>query len=177
MNFTEQTLFPALISAILLSTFTCVIAFFSKIEYADNTSNSSTGENMLPFYYLSVTTNLIMGFILVFSTKNKEDFDIKYPFLKGPTFLLVLLIFSGIAAVFKLLSPVQGSYPLIGDILPVLSGLLGCVVFLDRWIQASETQMTLPAFFTAILAFEQPVGFFCLFAGIIHLFFSQVLFL
>ena len=132
---------------------------------------------MLPFYYLSVTTNLIMGFILVFSAKNKEEFNVKYPFLRDPTFLLVLLIFTGISAVFKLLSPVGGSMLLIGDLIPALSGFLGCTVFLDRWIQASKSQLTLPAFFTRIVDFEQIIGFCCLFAGITHLLFSQVLFL
>ena len=132
---------------------------------------------MLPFYYLSVTTNLMMGAILVLSAKNKEEFNIRYPFLGEPTFLLVLLIFSGISAVFKLLSPIAGTAPLVGDIIPALSGFLGCIVFFDRWLKASENQMTLPPFFTRILNFEQPLGFFCLFAGITHLLFSQVLFL
>ena len=132
---------------------------------------------MLPFYYLSVTTNLMMGAILVLSAKNKEEFNIKYPFLSDPTFLLVLLIFSGISAVFKLLSPIGGTAPLVGDIIPALSGLLGCIVFFDRWLKVSENQLALPVFFTRILNFEQPIGFFCLFAGITHLLFSQVLFL
>ncbi len=132
---------------------------------------------MLPFYFLSVITNLIMGGILLLSAKDKEDFSIKYPLLNDPTFLLVLLIFSGISAVFKLLSPIGGTVPLIGDIIPALSGIFGCIVFFDRWIKASEKQLTLPPFFTRILTFEQPIGFFCLFAGVTHLLFSQVLFL
>ncbi|EEV20507.1 hypothetical protein E4N71_09070 [Treponema vincentii] len=132
---------------------------------------------MLPFYYLSVTTNLMMGGILILSAKDKEEFNIKYPLLNDPTFLLVLLIFSGISAVFKLLSPVGGSVPLVGDIIPALSGLFGGVVFFDRWLKASENQMTLPPFLAPILNFEQPIGIFCLFAGITHLLFSQVLFL
>ena len=126
------------------------------------------GTYMLPFYFLSVTTNLMMGGILLLSAKNKEEFNIKYPLLNDPTFLLVLLIFSGISAVFKLLSPVVG---------PAGGGILGCIVFFDRWVKASENHLTLPPFFTRILAFEQPIGFFCLFAGVTHLLFSQVLFL
>lgn len=132
---------------------------------------------MLPFYYLSVTTNLVMGAIIVFSVKNKEEYAIKYPFLVDPTFLLVLLIFSGIAAVFKLLSPIAGTVPLVGDIIPSLSGLLGCVVVFDRWLKTSDTHLSLAPLFVRILTFEQPIGFFCLFAGITHLLFSQVLFL
>lgn len=132
---------------------------------------------MLPFYYVSVTTNLVMGLILVFSAKNKEEFKIKYPFLQDPTFLLVLIIFSGIAAVFKLLSPVAGNYPIIGDIIPALAGLLGCIVFFNQWSTETENQIALPAFLTAITEFERPIGFFCVAAGVIHLLFSQVIFL
>ena len=135
------------------------------------------GTYMLPFYFLSVTTNLMMGGILLLSAKDKEEFSIKYPLLNDPTFLLVLLIFSGISAVFKLLSPVEGNTPIIGDIVPALSGVLGCIVFFERWVTASENQLTLPPFFARILTFEQPIGFFCLFAGVTHLLFSSVLFL
>ena len=135
------------------------------------------GTYMLPFYFLSVTTNLMMGGILLLSAKDKEEFSIKYPLLNDPTFLLVLLIFSGISAVFKLLSPVEGNTPIIGDIVPALSGFLGCIVFFERWVKASENQLTLPPFFARILTFEQPIGFFCLFAGVTHLLFSSVLFL
>ncbi len=132
---------------------------------------------MLPFYYLSVTTNLMMGGILILSAKDKEDYNIKYPLLNDPTFLLVLLIFSGISAVCKLLSPVAGNTPIVGDIIPALSGILGCIIFFDRWLKASKNQLTFPPFFTRIFTFEQPIGFFCLFAGVTHLLFSQVLFL
>ena len=135
------------------------------------------GTYMLPFYFLSVTTNLIMGGVLVLSAKDKEEFTIKYPLLNDPTFLLVLLIFSGISAVFKLLSPVAGNMPVIGDIIPALSGILGCIVFFDRWVKASGNQLTLPAFFARILNFEQPIGVLCLFAGVTHLLFSHALFL
>jgi len=132
---------------------------------------------MLPFYYLSVTTNLMMGGILILSAKDKDEFNNKYPLLNDPTFLLVLLIFSGISAVFKLLSPIAGNTPVVGDIIPALSGILGCIVFFDRWLKVSENHLTLSPFFTRILTFEQPIGFFCLFAGVAHLLFSQVLFL
>lgn len=135
------------------------------------------GYIMLPFYYLSVTTNLMMGGILILSAKDKDEFNNKYPLLNDPTFLLVLLIFSGISAVFKLLSPITGNTPVVGDIIPALSGILGCIVFFDRWLKVSENHLTLSPFFTRILTFEQPIGFFCLFAGVAHLLFSQVLFL
>lgn len=124
-----------------------------------------------------------MGLILVFSAKNKEEFKIKYPFLQDPTFLLVLIIFSGIAAVFKLLSPVKllspaaGNYPIIGDIIPALAGLLGCIVFFNQWSTETENQIALPAFLTTITEFERPIGFFCVAAGVIHLLFSEVIFL
>ncbi len=119
----------------------------------------------------------MMGGILILSAKDKEDYTIKYPLLNDPTFLLVLLIFSGISAVCKLLSPVAGNTPIVGDIIPALSGILGCIIFFDRWLKASKNQLTLPPFFTRIFTFEQPIGFFCLFAGVTHLLFSQVLFL
>ena len=65
----------------------------------------------------------------------------------------------------------------IGDMLPALSGGLGCIVFFDRWLKASESSQTLPPFFEKLLEFEQFIGFFCLIAGTAHLLFSQAVLL
>lgn len=132
---------------------------------------------MLPFYFLAVTTNVIMGLILVVTTKNREEYNVKYAFLQDPTFLLVLLIFSGIAAVFKLLSPIGGSYIIIGDLIPALSGSMGTILFFERWSKAAGNELSLPPFFSRLPDFEQMIGFFCLGAGVLHLFFSESLFL
>ncbi|MEL3906033.1 MAG: hypothetical protein P1P65_03240 [Treponema sp.] len=132
---------------------------------------------MLPFYFLAVTTNLIMGLILVVTSKNKEEYNVKYSFLQDPTFLLVLLIFSGIAAVFKLLSPIGGGYIILGDFIPALSGSAGSILFFERWSKAAGNEASLPPFFGRLPDFEQMIGFFCLGAGVLHLFFSESLFL
>ena len=109
--------------------------------------------------------------------KRQRGIQHQIPSFKRSDIFVGTSIFSGISAVFKLLSPVAGNTPLVGDIIPALSGIFGCIVFFDRWLKASENQLTLPLFLTRILNFEQPIGFFCLFAGVTHLLFSQVLFL
>ena len=128
---------------------------------------------MVPVYYLSVTTNLIMGLILAFGDKESD----KYPILRDQTFLLILFILSGIAAVLKLASPIGSDIVIISDLLPALSGAAGCMVFFKRWVVITKSERTLPAFFEQLMTYERIIGFSCLAAGVIHLLFFQVLFL
>lgn len=131
----------------------------------------------LPFYWLAVTTNLIMGLILSFLDTENESYNEKYPFLRDPTFLLVLFIFSGCAAVFKLFMVAGGGLPIIGDFLPVISGLAGSAVFFYRWVTLVQPEKTLPAFFSQLMPFQRIIGFVCLSVGLLHLLFSFLIFL
>ncbi len=137
---------------------------------------------MLPFYYLSITTNLIMGLVLVFFDKSKKgiepaDREIKYPVLKDTTFLLLITIFSGFTAISKMLSPVGTNIIILGDFVPVIAGLAGAIVFLGRYLKSLPQQKRLPDFFNFIVDYDEIVGFVCLFAAGMHLLFPKVMFL
>ncbi len=137
---------------------------------------------MLPFYFLSVATTLIMGLILTFLDKPKnddsgEDFEGKYPILKDPTFLILLTIFSGFTAVSKMLSPVDSRIIIAGDLIPVIAGLSGSIVFLLRFLDTKTEQPNLPEFLTAFKNYEEIIGYLCLASAVLHLLFSKTLFL
>ena len=131
----------------------------------------------LPFYWLSITTNLVMGSILSFFDTEEASYNDRYPFLRDMTFLLILVIFSGTAAVFKLLTPVGGQLPIFGDILPALSGAAGSLIFFSSWWSIAHPEKLLPALFGHLTGFRKLIGYFCLASAILHLFFSPVLFL
>ena len=133
---------------------------------------------MLPFYFLSITTNLIMGLILVFFDKTVRgdepaDRENRYPVLRDSTFLLLLTIFSGFTAISKMLSPVGTNIVILGDFLPVLAG---SIVFLGRYLE-SNSNITLPDFFGLVKNYDEIIGYVCLASSVLHLLFSKAIFL
>lgn len=137
---------------------------------------------MLPFYFLSITTNLIIGLVLVFFDKTKKgeepaDREVKYPIFRETTFLLIVMIFSGFTAISKLLSPIGAHLPILGDFFPAISGLAGTVVFLGRYLETFPTVKFLPDFFQLVKNYDDIIGYVCLAASILHLFFSEFIFL
>ena len=136
---------------------------------------------MLPFYFLSITTNLIMGLILVFFDKTVRgdepaDRENRYPVLRDSTFLLLLTIFSGFTATSKMLSPVGTNIVILGDFLPVVAGLAGSIVFLGRYLE-SNSNITLPDFFGLVQNYDEIIGYVCLASSVLHLLFSKAIFL
>ncbi len=137
---------------------------------------------MLPFYFLSIATNLIMGLILAFFDKSKKgdepaDREIPFPFMRESTFLLVVIIFSAFTAVSKLLTPVGSNIIILGDFIPVVAGLAGSAVFLGRYLESLPNAKTLPDFFAILKNYDEIVGYVCLFAAGSHLLFSKFIFL
>ncbi len=137
---------------------------------------------MLPFYFLSVATTLIMGLVLAFFDKSKRgdepaDKEIKYPILRDSTFLFLLTIFSGFTAISKMLSPVGPNIMIIGDLLPVLAGLSGTTVFLGRYLESLSEPKALPDVLGIFKTYDEIIGYLCLASSILHLLFYKAWFL
>lgn len=135
---------------------------------------------MLPFYFLSVTVNFIMGFILVLlDKKNKnEDEEVKYQFLRDSTFLLVLTIFAGLVSVLKMLSPIgERAIPVLGDFIPVIAGFGGFAAFLMRYLKAAHNFSSENSIAVFIENYETVLGLVCLASAVLHLLFPNAIFL
>lgn len=137
---------------------------------------------MLPFYFLSVATTLIMGLVLAFFDKSKNgdepaDNEVRYPILRDSTFLFLITVFSGFTAVLKVLSPVAPNIIIIGDFIPVIAGLSGTIVFLQRYLESRPEPKTLPEFFHIFKTYDEIVGYLCLTSSILHLLFYRAWFL
>ncbi len=137
---------------------------------------------MLPFYFLSITTTLIMGLILAFFDKSKkgedqETSEAKHPILRDSTFLLLLTIFSAFTAIAKMLSPVGSNIVILGDLLPVLSGLAGSIIFLGRYLNSLQEPKSLPSFLNLLINYDEIIGYICIATAGLHLLFSTFIFL
>jgi len=96
---------------------------------------------MIQFYFLSILFNVVGGFALAF---DKEDRTKKHRVvvaaeelkasLSDPTVRLVIGILSVVTGAFKLLAVVRGDIPVVGDFLPVATGIaVGATLILELY--------------------------------------------
>lgn len=77
---------------------------------------------MVQFYFLSIALNLLAGYALSYDQEADSARGVRELF-DDETFRLVLGLFSAAVGLFKLLSVTRGDVPVVGDLLPALSGL------------------------------------------------------
>ncbi|MGL4987141.1 MAG: hypothetical protein ACRC5H_08425 [Treponemataceae bacterium] len=140
---------------------------------------------MLQFYMLSVSLNLIGGFILILSqnaiTQDESiENDIHQSNLfSSQKFRLIIGVLAFCVGVFKFITPVKESVAIFGDILPAITGLCcGFSLLLEYFISTSTTGVNLNKNLASIfLDHKKYLGFFCLVIATLHFLFPQILFL
>jgi hypothetical protein len=91
---------------------------------------------MIQFYLLSILFNAAAGFILLRGDSAEESsLEREFRFSFGnETFRLVLGILTMVIGLLKLLSPVEGNLPVLGDLVPALAGLgAGFIILLEYY--------------------------------------------
>jgi hypothetical protein len=96
---------------------------------------------MIQFYFLSIICNGAAGFLLTTDRAGAAESieDSQKLSLGGETFRLVLGILSSLTGILKLLSPVQGETPVIGDAGPALAGLAAGFSLLFEYYRRTST--------------------------------------
>jgi len=126
---------------------------------------------MVQFYALSVVVNVLAGLLLAGGAKeNKTTFLYKLKGLfetKAAKFSLGLL--SLIVGLFKILTPTSGDVPVVGDILPAVTGfVLGGILLLDFLRTSSDLEEEPNKLSTRILSNKKYIGMAGIVAGILH---------
>jgi hypothetical protein len=141
-----------------------------------------SGMYMIQFYFLSIFFNVLAGYLLV-SGDEGEALEIRPGFslfsLKDETFKFVLGILSALTGLFKILSPVEGDLPVLGDFVPALSGFAAGFVLVfeyykNRAVLTGENSETLSQ---TLIRNKKIVGFIALIAAILHFLFPRALLL
>ncbi|HNY22170.1 MAG TPA: hypothetical protein PKO22_08490 [Treponemataceae bacterium] len=137
---------------------------------------------MLQFYFLSILLNAIIGYMLVYADRESLDIvpDARVPaIVHDETFRLVLGILTAVTGFFKLLTPVRGDIPVIGDLFPALTGLAGGFAVLYEYYKTRTTvdEEALPPFVRKIIDGKRYVGVACLMAAAFHFLFPTIPFL
>jgi hypothetical protein len=132
---------------------------------------------MIQFYLLSILFNAASGFVLLCGDSGEErvvEAELHFSF-RNETFRLVLGILTMVTGLLKLLSPVQGDIPVLGDLVPALAGLgAGFIVVLgyyqDRSSLGDERSLKITE---TVSRNRKWVGFAALGAALLHFFFPQ----
>lgn len=136
---------------------------------------------MKQFYFLSILLNIVSGYALISveTTPKGTSFDGVREFLKGPTLRLVLGVLCATVGFFKLLTVMAGDIPVVGDLLPAVSGMAAGFSLLLEFYKANSnvTTETLEKLDAIFVANRRIIGIIAMTAGAVHFLFSDILFL
>jgi hypothetical protein len=123
----------------------------------------------------------LSGYILFAGNENETSAK-TLSFTGNPTFNLVLGILSAVTGILKLLSPTVDRIPILGDLVPAISGIAaGLVLIFGIYRQstpsASTSTNSLDSLAETLLSFRKPLGLGLLVVALLHFLFPQALFL
>jgi hypothetical protein len=135
---------------------------------------------MIQFYFLSVLFNAITGLLLLNGDGEDEIFEGNIlSSINNETFKFIMGILSAVMGVLKLLSSMDGDMPVLGDLVPALTGVLGGFILCVEYYLARTTLET--ASFNTIGAVfirnRKLFGILALAAAALHFLFPKVLFI
>jgi hypothetical protein len=134
---------------------------------------------MIQLYFLSIFLNAIAGFVLV-SGSGDGDMEIRTGVsLNNETLRLVLGILSMIVGVLKLLSATEGDIPVLGDLVPALTGFIAGFILIYEYYREHSTlePEKIAAVIAVLLDHKKIIGFLSMIAGALHFLFPKVLLL
>jgi len=135
---------------------------------------------MLQFYFLSIALNVLAGYILITGDEGgvlefKSGFS-----LKDETFRFVVGILSVVTGLLKILSPIEGDVPVVGDLIPAITGLVcGFILIFEYYrnrssLEASEHTERVDRI---LVSNKKIIGVAALVVAVLHFLFPKVLLL
>ena len=134
---------------------------------------------MLQFYFLSIILNLLAGYLLFFGENGAVELKSD---LSGSEeiFKFVVGILSALTGLFKLLSPIEGDVPVIGDLVSAATGFLcGFILIFEYYRHRSsigDSEHT-EKINKVLLGNKKIIGAAALIAAVLHFLFPRVLLL
>lgn len=132
---------------------------------------------MMPVYCLSIVFNGLCGYILAFGGETGGETPAFS--LRNETVRLITGILTVIMGLLKILSPVAGNIPVIGDLVPALAGLAAGGILLFEFYRGRGTLdfIAVERIGELVEKYKKLTGFAAIGAAALHLIFYPVLFL
>jgi len=95
---------------------------------------------MLQFYFLSVVLNALAGYLLFFDEDAFPEFKNGFS-INNESFKFIVGILAALIGLLKLLSPIEGDVPVVGDLIPAIVGLLcGFILIFEYYRNRSSVE-------------------------------------
>lgn len=114
------------------------------------------------------------------SLSSEDSKDDKSPFYDTFGFRLVLCVLTGLTGLMKLVATVHilNEASPFADLLSVLAGILGCfALFVEYHFGKNEDGEVPGVLHTLFVENRNLIGYFCIFAGLVHFVFPRIMFL
>jgi hypothetical protein len=140
---------------------------------------------MIQLYFLSILFNGVTGYLFI-TEENRTDDTIESSLRFSPgsgMFRFILGIGTAVTGILKLLSPSMENIPILGDLVPALTGIAGGFILFFGFYRehasasAVEPEGKLDRIGEAFLRYKKAAGFVLLAAALLHFLFPQALFL
>jgi len=135
---------------------------------------------MVQLYFLSILCNALSGYVL-FAGGGNADSEKTPGLADNPTLILTLGILSAVTGALKLLSPTVDKIPIIGDLVPAVTGIAAGLVLIfgiyRQNVPSASTSSSLDSLAVTLLSFRKPLGLGLFAVALLHFLFPQALFL
>jgi hypothetical protein len=134
---------------------------------------------MIQFYFLSIFFNVLAGYILI-SNDDADTLEIRPGFsLKDETVKLTLGILGMVTGILKLLSPIEGDLPILGDIIPAVIGFFAGFILVIEYYKghASIESEDGEGFGQTLIRNKKIIGYVAIAVAALHFQFPTVLLL
>ena len=138
---------------------------------------------MIQFYFLSILLNGLIGYMLLFSGSDKDgsiETGMNLPFASGG-FRLVVGVLAAVVGVLKLLSPLNGQIPILGDFLPAAAGIAAGFLVVFGFYRENASKVDKESMLDRVgdmfLLYKKMAGTSLLVIAALHFLFAEVLFL
>jgi vacuolar-type H+-ATPase subunit I/STV1 len=140
---------------------------------------------MIQIYFLSVLFNGLTGYILLLEDREETgtiETSLRLSLNNG-VFRLILGILTSVTGVLKLLSPSLDNIPILGDLLPSLTGIIAGFILIFGYYREhgsepeEEREGKLEKIGNSLLKYKKGFGIVLLGAALFHFLFPQALFL
>ena len=135
---------------------------------------------MLQFYFLTVFLNALAGYILFTGDENgvlefRSDFS-----LRDETFKFIVGILSVVTGLLKILSPIEGDIPVIGDLVPGIANFLSGFILIFEYYRnrsSMDNSERTDRIDRILIRNKKIIGAAAIIAAILHFLFPKVLLL
>ena len=132
---------------------------------------------MIQIYFMSIVVNVLAGYALIAEDKDTPENGLIF-LMKDETIILVLGILSLVTGVLKLLSPIEGNIPVLGDFLPAATGLTSGIVLVHEYYMKKSTIGHDPdekfGFFVLLAENRKIIGYAAITSAILHFLLPKV---